>query len=50
MCCINLDVGDELKDIEILGRLKVGKVFDGDIVLVEIFNFEKFIKIVIWRL
>lgn len=48
--CINLDVRDELKDIEISGRSKAGKVFDGDIVLVEIFNFEKFTKTVIRRL
>ena len=48
--CINLDIGDELKEIEISGRSKAGKVFDGDIVLVEIFNFEKFTKTVIQRL
>ncbi|XP_056018045.1 helicase with zinc finger domain 2-like isoform X4 [Ostrea edulis] len=48
--CLNLDVHDELKEIEISGRSKAGKVFDGDIVLVEIFNFEKFTKTVIQRL
>nr|XP_022318579.1 helicase with zinc finger domain 2-like isoform X2 [Crassostrea virginica] len=48
--CMNLDVDDELKEIEISGRSKAGKVFDGDIVLVEIFNYEKFTKTVIQRL
>ncbi|XP_061168179.1 helicase with zinc finger domain 2-like [Saccostrea echinata] len=48
--CTNLDVRDELKEIEISGRSKAGKVFDGDIVLVEIFNYEKFTKTVIQRL
>ena len=43
--CQILDVPDTdgLEEIHISGRSKAGKVFDGDVVLVEIFNHERYL-------